>query len=1414
VREPDYRAFLDAPEPQRSARLQQQLLDRVGFEALLEFGYSARVGRSLEKVGCAALSLDPVRLDVAVASVTTMMEADAAPLFGPALVSTSARTAAVRQFVLGLLHRLIWRGGVFHPWLKSYCDEGGNGYLLHKRFNRLIPPIFGSKRAPAFATLDPSSTSSFEKWVPQERWTQVTDQVARCFGGLDIAGRLDGETRTLVALVWRNTARLLLDAGLLGQFSRREDACLGVTADSLHLSREVHLLRCSRPGCGHALTVAPSEVSSFLARSCVRFRCRGHYVEDRRQEQVFYRNLYTTGDLKRVFGAEHTGLLTRAAREETERGFQQGVPADAPNLLTATSTLEMGIDIGDLSATLLSGVPPTVASFVQRAGRAGRSTGNAVIVTQARTKAQDLYFYDEPLDMVAGQITAPGTFLNAPEMLVRQFFAWSLDQWAQTDNARIPHDVAGLLSAAKGAGSAKAPKQKKFPVDFLDHLEAHREVMLQRFCALFEGEITSENEARLRVAAGELRATVLRHLEGTATRVDELRKLLESLKKKAEGVEGDVTRTPEQRRDDARDFRQDEFQLKGRIKRLTAAWSLDWFVDHGFLPNYALSEPGVTLNAVISGVPSFHRTADGQLEAEERFEEHSWRRPASLALRELAPFNHFHASGRRVVVDRVAVGTRTHSRIEEWVFCGSCSYCAPANEVTTSSCPDCRASGLGETGQRRQVVKLVEVSARMPHDESQLLDVADERERTRFRLVPLYRVAKDADRQAFADERRGFGYEWIGRMILRELNLGLEGRSDRQLRLHGDDVDAPGFRVCDDCGVALDPRDPRARPRHIARCKARREPEPKWRDVFLYREVESEAIRVLVPAAIDTDRRLANFRAALHLGLRLKFGGNPGHLIVQTMSEPAEGMARRHFLVISDAVPGGTGYLKELVRREGAFLELFRLALERLRACPCRRGGVRLDDDDEPGRDGCYRCLFGRESIDGLKLLSKRDTIDLLTGLLDGMELHSVETLSDVAVAQVADSELERRFLDRFIATAKQSGFVHEQATVSGWLCHTFRRGQEHLTLKPQIKVDHVDVWSQPDFMLEQHTDADGHRADRRRVAIFCDGYSIHAQQKDGTSLIAADIRKRTSLLRGGHRVWSIAWDDLEGDTDKARQSLLATTEACRAFDKMASLLGQARLAGLWQHGSLRQLMDLAFVDDDTWRAIPACLFAGLAASLTEMGESSWQAQRSAALPKVTASNGPWRAVSSTVGPVAVAVAVPGAVVRQFAKQPGALEVVLGLDDRDEVRAQAEVFAPAWHRFWMLANLLQGAQVGTWRSASLVAAHHDPDETATHVVPSTGWVADVPEELRAFARTLSEAGVSEPELLADVGPERGANWGQAELMWLEAKVAVLHPDYAHDFNVDAARSAGWIVVVGAEVDVAGLCATIKGERDE
>lgn len=121
-----------------------------------------------------------------------------------------------------------------------------------------------------------------------------------------------------------------------------------------------------------------------------------------------------------VFARAHHGSMSRAERTYTEGELKAGrLP-----VVVATSSLELGIDMGAVDLVVLVGSPPSVASGLQRVGRAGHAvgvpshgvlvpthTGDLVpaAVTASRMRAgelEPLRLVRNPLDVLAQQIVA------------------------------------------------------------------------------------------------------------------------------------------------------------------------------------------------------------------------------------------------------------------------------------------------------------------------------------------------------------------------------------------------------------------------------------------------------------------------------------------------------------------------------------------------------------------------------------------------------------------------------------------------------------------------------------------------------------------------------------------------------------------------------------------------------------------------------------------------------------------------------------------------------------------------------------------------------------------------------------------------------------------------------------------------
>ena len=133
---------------------------------------------------------------------------------------------------------------------------------------------------------------------------------------------------------------------------------------------------------------------------------------------------------------------------------------DAPNVLVATPTLEMGIDIGDLSTVMLASLPRSVASYLQRVGRAGRLTGSALNLAFVSGRGDQLPRLGEPRDMINGKVRPPATYVDAEEILRRQFVASLGDVEARAGGRRSPRVRHGR---DRQHGSGHIPARARHP---------------------------------------------------------------------------------------------------------------------------------------------------------------------------------------------------------------------------------------------------------------------------------------------------------------------------------------------------------------------------------------------------------------------------------------------------------------------------------------------------------------------------------------------------------------------------------------------------------------------------------------------------------------------------------------------------------------------------------------------------------------------------------------------------------------------------------------------------------------------------------------------------------------------------------------------------------------------------------------
>jgi DEAD/DEAH box helicase domain-containing protein len=1361
-----YQGYLESG---RHTNLLPELRTRLSWEVCMEYGYSARVGRTLEKSACSTAYLDPAKLGKA----AELLRHDLAEK--RLVLARHQDLAHIEHFLSVFLHRLRVRGAVFHPLLDGFIKGGGNWFLLTKRRNPLFSPHSRETRPIRFLHSH-SSHDTFDVFRGgQLHWYR--DWAGRALGcPMDDPGTPE---------LYRQAIARLQDQGLLLALPSGNGEAYALSPEALFLTRNVRLLRC--PHCQQKTCLSLADADRWVGQRCPRYRCDGKLVPSQTGE-TYYGRIYRSGHTTRIVATEHTGLLQRADRERVEERFKEGAPGD-PNLLVCTPTLELGVDVGDLSATMVCSVPPTPANYVQRMGRAGRTTGNAFCLSMASSRPHDLYFFTQPLEMMAGQVLPPSCFLNAPEMLKRQMTAFALDSWAreETELAAIP----GKSVAVLGAG------REKFPGRAAQFYREHKEALTADFLRLFGEHIDEENQRSLREFGLSDKIPELLHeaFEALARRREELKNQSDRLHRAYQKIESDPD-SVENPEFELREIEQARRVLKRLREELESKYPLNVLTDDGVLPNYAFPEPGVTLRSVVKV------KADGP--AAERYETREYVRSASAAIREFAPFNRFYAEGRKIQIRQIDIGNKNHQLLEKWRFCPACAFMEQVTaQKPAGSCPRCGSAGFADTGQERTLVPFRRAAAFSTPLEAIAVDENEDRESGSYHTINLVDVGKEHLRGGQVIKNLPFGWELLDELTLREVNFGKTAVSGTPWEVAGQEVAEEGFVVCEDCGCCQDDQD---KIDHAPYCKYRR---GKFKEqtlpVLLYREVTSEAIRFLLPLAtqqVETVR--ASFKAALHLGLRRHFGGDPSHLIMRQTSEPVADSkeARKHYLVLYDAVPGGTGYLSDLAQGDQVLVILGK-SLEAMRGCPCHR---------DENADGCYRCLYGYQSQRDLPLISRREAMKTVAEILESRDqLESVSTLGEVGLDDRLESELEKAFVAALKRHCEKEEGCGWKETAHGGECYSLTLGTMVWRLEPQRelgKAEGVLLKTKPDFLLTNTSGA----LDSPRIALYCDGYQYHVLPDQPVSRLADDFQKRQAVLDApGFLVWSLTWSDIKGFEDKAPPP----------GDTIFSHLNLKNLALVWSALKAtaprdRHLRNPLWVlveflknpDLVEWRTATAGL---LGAQLTNpkhhpslaLQKFETALMQATSLKTVTRPDSiesargeallGWSELGSHLGAVAVASAT------EMSKRDGfrKIRVLLRLEDDHESRLEPN-YQLAWQRLLSSWNLLQFHPevrvVTSSQLQDLVSVVATPETMAPPVAATT---------LSSLADPSCHPVLTRCEELGLAAPVVGFEllWAlrvvaDAELAWPDKKVAVL----LFDDEGTAFEAAGWRWFLPEEVE--------------
>jgi len=804
----------------------------------------------------------------------------------------------------------------------------------------------------------------------------------------------------------------------------------------------------------------------------------------------YFRQEYTApfSEAVQLHAEEHSGQVDGETRKLLETRFRDS--QDNLNVIVCTPTMELGIDIGTLSAVYLRNVPPSPSNYAQRAGRAGRKSQASMILTfcgvGSRRGPHDQYFYRYPAKMISGKIASP-RFLMDNRMLIRAHIHALI---LEVITLKIPQKIDGILDFEKenlpmftedAPGEEEGLSRTRLAGMIEEHrveiLDAINEVLAEErqfldwlddtFIVQTVDSFVSSFDGAFNLFRGEFSA-LFREL-------DEINIFLRR------------GRIPDRQRS-AYKRRRDSIEKKLRDMRNGGGdfTTYRYLGSQGFLPNYGFPTQVTSLAINYKGV-------FGSEEAE-------LKRDRNIALVEYAPGNSVYFSGNRYSIRTPRLRTENNQPAMSTVLI--CPYCEAVYldekeiSMTGGACRNC--------GATLENAEVIEHSIEMPDQlaESRSMITSDEEERQRLGYEVTRHYTPSGTRQFSVAGDPGeplltIAYDHSGKIV--SINHGpIPSDKDEPLS---------GFTLCTACnrwifgkdGVKehLDSKN------EMKRCWRNGTEENIIRNIVLYTDTRHDVIKIDVPVLLDgegnpLDEELyrpffTTLAQAIIEGVQISMNVDVDEIRYFLMPDPEN--KKKSSIILYETSEGGAGILESIVN-QSTFHEVIRQAL------------TILHEYDEKKCDrACYECLCNYYNQFDHDILDRKLVLPLLRSLLTA-EVSVIPDHSPSAkerfeeLLSTCESSLEKQILEAIYQAGLPLPDSGQKAIAEG-----------------------DEMIARPDFTYQR----DGHT-----IVIFVDGpdHDQEAQKRD-------DARKRDRLDLMGYTVFPINYQDSLEERIKSLSKLL-----------------------------------------------------------------------------------------------------------------------------------------------------------------------------------------------------------------------------------------------------------------------------------
>lgn len=769
---------------------------------------------------------------------------------------------------------------------------------------------------------------------------------------------------------------------------------LNLASVRMATATEIPLFRCEK--CGSLSQIE-------LDGQCTAWRCTGSMVRISTEvrEKMRATNHYLARYHEKPMGAiarEHTAAIGVTERVETEDKFRRG----EVNLLSCTTTMEMGVDLGDLDAVFCRNVPPSISNYQQRAGRAGRRAQVAPIaLMMARSSRFDQSSFQNLQAYLEAVPAPPFLTLDNPDFFRRHQVSVLLSGWLDHRLAKLAETGAPRLSDIL-CDTLSYENEKKLIDDLRSWLSSDQAREVREVADMLASTLPSDLAARIALRGTDLREHFLKKVEQWIANIaDRWRSLNEAWKDAMnEQMSEDVSPKDRSRASGRAGARLRDMNL------FLSRFAVEALSREAVIPTYSFPVHSIHLE-IINERDKFE--IDGR--------ELQLDRDASLAIAEYAPGAEVVAGGCIWISAGIArqtpvAGNQVWMNKGRYRICSSCNHVEihDQSEDFDSDCPQCNATLSGAAPEYIEpfgfLTSYKDRAGRDPGSHRLRVRPVDE---ARLLTTPVDTDFRESDMNdvesyfALAVPRRG---EKKGQMFIVNRGHGGKGYSccpkcEYAIPTPRDFVSGPGRvvekkhanpRTGDPCPV-----EKLNYPIHLAHIFATdlrairfSSPLPKFEDLEEKTGKKAEEVR---------DSFTRTLSEALRLAATDLLGTNSRD--IRSTTEMPKG---RLTVVLSDAVPGGAGFCRRLLNDEEPRYSARALIGTALQILECSRGSS--------CESSCSQCLNDYSNQHHWDKLDRHPVRDWLMKLLSRTKpvpRHAEKNEGVVPVANISPATIPNR---------------------------------------------------------------------------------------------------------------------------------------------------------------------------------------------------------------------------------------------------------------------------------------------------------------------------------------------------------------------------------------------------------------------